>query len=158
MPKKTNFQTVLVSELALTGLTSHADAPRPLVLVVDDEHVIADTLAAILARNGISALVAYDGASALDMARLIPPDLLLSDVVMPGMSGVDLAIAILKTAPDCRIMMFSGQAATVDLLGAANYPGHDFTVLQKPIHPTDLLARIAETLETAPSQPLSIAM
>jgi CheY-like chemotaxis protein len=93
-------------------------------------------------------MAAYDGPSALEIARVIPPDLLLTDVVMPGMSGVDLAIAIRQMDPDCRIMMFSGQAATVDLLAAAGEENGDFAVLQKPVHPTELLARISERLKT----------
>lgn len=120
-----------------------ADAVRPVVLVVDDEPVIADTLAIILSRNGFAAFVAYDGRSALEMASVIPPDLLVSDVMMPGMTGIDLAIALVEKVKDCKILLFSGQASTMDLLAEARDAGYDFATLTKPIHPKELLARIA---------------
>ncbi|MGC1300697.1 MAG: response regulator [Alloacidobacterium sp.] len=148
MSSEMNFQTVPLTELASKGLTAQTDQPKPVVLVVDDETVIADTLVAILSQNRISAMTAYNGKSALEIARIVPPDLLLSDVVMPDMSGIDLAIAIRQAIPDCKVLLFSGQAATVDLLSSARDAGHDFTALEKPIHPTDLLARISEALHS----------
>src|ERR1700741_1309162 len=116
MSSEMNFQTVPLAELASRGITAQTNQPEPVVLVVDDEDVIADTLVAILTQNHISAMAAYNGKSALEIARIVPPDLLLTDVVMPGMSGIDLAIAIRQSIPDCKVMLFSGQAATVDLL------------------------------------------
>jgi DNA-binding response OmpR family regulator len=138
---------VPLAELFLKGITPQRDQPKPVVLVVDDERVIADTLTAILARNGIAAMAAYDGRTALEIARVIPPDLLLTDVVMPDMSGIDLAIAMKQAVPDCKILLFSGQAATVDLLAAERDAGRDFAIIAKPIHPTDLLARVSECLK-----------
>jgi DNA-binding response OmpR family regulator len=76
----------------------------------------------------------------------MPPELLISDVVLPGMSGIDLAIALKRIYPDCRIILFSGQEATSDLLASANSRGHHFSLLKKPIHPTELLARVTECL------------
>src|SRR5277367_2277582 len=114
MPRATNFPTISLAKLNLKDLTPETGAPKPVVLVVDDEAVIADTLAVILEQSGFMAMVAYDGRSALEMADLIPPDLLLTDVVMPGMSGVDLAITVRQTLPNCKILLFSGQSATVD--------------------------------------------
>jgi DNA-binding response OmpR family regulator len=63
-------------------------------------------------------------------------------VVMPGMSGIDLAVEIKDRFPACRVLLFSGQAATSDLLATARGRGHDFDVLPKPVHPKDLLARL----------------
>jgi DNA-binding response OmpR family regulator len=124
----------------------------PVVLIVDDERIIADTLSMILSRSGFAVLTAYDGQSALELARIIPPELLLTDVMMaPGMNGVELATAVAETVPDCKILLFSGQAATVDLLADARDTGHNFTLLTKPLHPTELLARIAAALEVRES-------
>jgi len=120
---------------------------RPSVLVVDDESAIADTLAEILSRNGYAALPAYDGSAALEIALLTPPELLIADVVLPGMDGVELAITIRRIFPDCKVLLFSGQASTTDLLAAARRDGHQFTLLSKPLHPIDLLARVAESLK-----------
>jgi len=128
-----------------TGVASRADRTRPIVMVVDDERVIANTLAVILNQQATS-MAFYDGKSALEAAHRIVPDLLLADVVMPGMSGVELAIAMKNVAPQCKVLLFSGQATTINLLADARAAGHNFTLLQKPIHPTDLLARISELL------------
>jgi DNA-binding response OmpR family regulator len=154
--RKLNFQTVPLAQLALKGVTRQTDPPKPVVLVVDDETLIADSLAAILRQNGFAAIAAYDGRSALEIARVDPPDLLLSDVAMPGMSGIDLAIAISQATPGCKVILFSGQATTVDLLSTARDAGHDFTTLAKPLHPTELLARISETLESRATKQESI--
>src|SRR5271154_2176338 len=143
MPGRLNFQTVPLAEIPKDVLLSK---PQPVVLIVDDERVIADTLAAILSCNGYAALTAYDGMSALETARVVPPQMVITDVYMPGMSGIDLAIAIRKGIPDCKVLLFSGQASTVDLLTATRNAGYDFAALTKPIHPTELLAHVSKCL------------
>jgi len=68
--------------------------------------------------------------------------LLISDVMMPEMSGIELALRIRESCPDCKVLLFSGQAATANLLEKARADGHDFELLSKPVHPSDLLAKI----------------
>jgi CheY-like chemotaxis protein len=114
----------------------------PRVFVVDDEHVIASTLAAILELQGYSARAFTSPLEALAAARSKAPDLLLSDVVMPGFSGIDLAIQMKAQYPECKILLFSGRASTQDLLEGARNQGHDFQLLQKPIHPSETLSRV----------------
>jgi CheY-like chemotaxis protein len=123
-------------------------AHQPCVLVVDDESAIADTIAKILCLSGYSAIAAYDGNSALETALLRPPALLITDVMLPGMNGIELAITIKRVYPDCKILLFSGQASTSDLLASAHRAGHRFTLLTKPVPPRDLLAMVAENLKT----------
>lgn len=127
------------------------DPYRPAVMVVDDESSIADTLAEILSRNGYRCVTAYDADSAIETALLRPPEMLITDVVLPGMNGIDLAIHIRRIFPDCKIILFSGQASTADLLAAAHRDGHQFVLISKPVHPTDLLARISENLKAGKS-------
>ena len=115
---------------------------RPKVLVVDDEQIIADTLAKILELNGYDASAVYTGTSAVDTARTTQPDLIISDVIMPDMNGIEAAIRIREFLPDCKILLFSGQAATADLLESARVKGHEFEILAKPVHPADLLAKL----------------
>jgi DNA-binding response OmpR family regulator len=122
------------------------------VLVVDDESAIADTLTEILSRSGYAAMAAYDGNDALESALLTPPELLITDVVLPGMSGIELAITVRRIFPDCKILLFSGQASTADLLTSAKRNGHHFTLLSKPVHPKDLLACVADSLKHRSSQ------
>jgi CheY-like chemotaxis protein len=148
MSPKVKFEVVPVAEVPKNDTVILPANGQPVVLIVDDEKVIADTLSMILSRSGFSTMAAYDGFTALELARSARPDLLISDVVMPGMTGVELAITVTQTIPGCKVLLFSGQAATVDLLEKARNAGHNFTTLTKPIHPTDMLNRINECLAT----------
>jgi CheY-like chemotaxis protein len=120
--------------------------PIPRVFVVDDEPVIASTLAAILQMNGFSAKFFTCPLEALTAARLKAPDLLISDVAMPGISGIDLAIQMRALYPTCKVLLFSGQAATLDLLEGARAQGHDFDLLLKPVPPTELLFEVGKII------------
>jgi DNA-binding NtrC family response regulator len=113
------------------------------IFVVDDEALIAQTLTLILRREGFAADFFTRPSTALAAAQTLPPDLLISDVVMPEFSGAELAIQIRLHHPSCQVLLFSGQAATADLLGDARARGFDFTLLQKPVHPSDLLRAIS---------------
>lgn len=115
---------------------------RMRVLVVDDEQLIADTLCAILNENGFHALAAYSGSQALDSARNLRPDVVLSDVLMPRMSGVELGIRLHGESPNIQVILFSGQAATSRLILEAEQLGHHFELFPKPIHPDELMARL----------------
>jgi CheY-like chemotaxis protein len=126
------------------GNESDLQNPAPRILVVDDEKVIADTIVQILNQNGFIAEPAYGGQEAIDKARLHCPELVLSDVLMPRVDGVEAAIAIRKLCPDTRIILFSGQAATVEILARARERGHTFELLPKPIHPTQLIKHLRE--------------
>lgn len=112
------------------------------VLVVDDEHIIANTLSIILNTSGFEALAVYSGEAALQVFGSFHPDVVISDVVLTGMSGIEVAIALRTQRPNCKILLFSGQAATADLLHYAREQGHQFEVLAKPVHPSDLLAKL----------------
>lgn len=115
---------------------------KPKVLVADDERVIADTLAIILNQSGFDATAVYSGEKAVEMAKSLQPDMLISDVIMTDLNGIDAAIKIRELLPTCKILLFSGQAATADLLDRARVQGHEFEILAKPVHPQDLLARL----------------
>jgi CheY-like chemotaxis protein len=114
------------------------------VLVLDDERVIANTLALILNRSGYEARAVYNAEAAIKTAGELLPDFLISDVIMDGMTGIDAAIRITQIVPQCRIILFSGQAATADLLERAEANGHRFELLMKPVHPRVLLKRLSE--------------
>ncbi len=121
------------------------------ILIVDDERRIADTSALILQGQGYETAAAYDGDSGLARCREFHPDLVLTDVVMPGMSGIEMAIAIRQEFPGCAILLISGQAATADMLESARQEGHRFELLAKPVHPTTLLQRVAQILKDSDS-------
>jgi len=146
MSPKFSFPVVPLTEVAKQDVVVLPIKDAPVVLIVDDERIIADTLSIILTRAGFVTMTAYNGASALRMANQISPALLISDVVMPGISGVELAIMLTQSIPDLKVLLFSGQASTVDLLEKARHGGYHFTALTKPVHPTDMLKRVAESL------------
>lgn len=125
---------------------------EPRVFVVDDQQVIASSLATILRHYGFNATSFTEPVEALKSARSEVPDLLISDVSMPQTSGIELAIQVQRSCPDCKVLLFSGQAATTDMLAAARAGGHQFELLLKPVHPKDLLKRIQEV--TRDTQPL----
>ena len=118
------------------------NSTKPKVLVADDERVIADTLAMILNQSGFEARAVYSGEKALEMAPDFRPNMLISDVIMADLNGIDAAIRIREVLPEIKILLFSGQAATADLLEKARAEGYEFEILAKPVHPQDLLSRL----------------
>jgi len=128
-------------------MTSETDFPHRKILerrilIADDERVIADTLAAILDQIGFSTRAVYSGESALEIADFFLPDLFISDVVMGGMTGIEAAVNVSIKLPDCKVLLFSGQAATVNLLKEAEKHGRTFEILAKPVHPKDLIEKL----------------
>jgi CheY-like chemotaxis protein len=120
----------------------HENRVKPKVLVVDDERVIADTLAMILNQSGFDARAVYSGEKAVEQASSFAPDMLITDVIMADLNGIDAAIMIRSILPNIKILLFSGQAATADLLEKARVKGYEFEILAKPVHPQDLLSRL----------------
>ncbi len=119
---------------------------QPKVLVADDEVLIADTLGLILRQSGYECRVVYSGGAALAQSRDFQPALLISDVIMPDMNGIDVAIAVRELVPSCEVLLLSGQAATADLMRKATAAGHCFDLLSKPIPPDELLRHVARRL------------
>lgn len=123
-------------------MTDASATLKPRVLVADDEQVIANTLAIILNQAGFEARAVYSGEKAVEALDSFQPNMLISDVIMTGMTGIQAAIATRNKLPNCKVLLFSGQAATADLLEEARAQGHEFEILAKPVHPTDLLAKL----------------
>jgi len=120
------------------------DRSRRKILVVDDQKLIADTIVQIFQDAGFEAVAAYDGWSALEIVGRLRPDLLLSDVLMPQMNGVQLAIAMRRNHPETKIVLFTGQAGISEILLEGKEKGYEFELLPKPIHPLKLIERIKE--------------
>jgi DNA-binding response OmpR family regulator len=122
--------------------TTKSERSRVRVLVVDDEQLIASTVAAILNIHGFEAEAAFSGEEALAIARRLDPDIVLSDVLMPRMTGVELGIQMRREFPNARIVLFSGQASTAELMRRAEEDGHRFELFAKPLHPEELIAKL----------------
>ena len=113
---------------------------RSKVCVVDDEVMITESLSLILDREGFDVAAFTNPLEAMEHMQADPPDLLISDIMMPQLSGIDLAIRTAESLPDCRILLVS--AAPEEVLHQARADGHDFRLLQKPLDPKDLLHEI----------------
>jgi CheY-like chemotaxis protein len=143
MSPKLRFEVVSIAEAARE--TSDFGKRRSTVLVVDDERVIADSLSIILRSKGLDVMTAYDGKGALGLVGPKMPDLLITDVSMPSMNGIELAMALLKRAPSCKVLLFSGNATLADLQ-PARQAGYDFSLLTKPVPPYEMLGYVADLL------------
>jgi CheY-like chemotaxis protein len=126
------------------SISKQSQPARPRVLVVDDERRITDTIAEILEGAGFQVLPAYDGWEALEAAARFRPDYLLSDVLMPRMNGVELAIAIQKMHPAAKILLFTGQAGISDILSKGQQQGLEYELIAKPLHPLKLIQILKE--------------
>jgi DNA-binding NtrC family response regulator len=115
------------------------------VLVVDDDLRIADTTAEVLEQAGFEVQAAYSGESALQAAARFRPDCLLSDVVMSGMNGVELAVAFQQAHPTSRVVLITGQAGISEVVDEAERQGLAFELLSKPIHPRKLIDELRKT-------------
>jgi len=121
----------------VTEHSGEQSAPRRRrVLVVDDERLITDTVVQILNIHGYDAFGAYSAKDALKLAESFLPDFLLSDVMMPGTNGIDLAVAVQEMLPAVQVLLFSGQAGTSQLIEDRDLP---FVLEAKPIHPNKLI-------------------
>lgn len=92
------------------------------IFVVDDESSRADTLAEVLRTSEYDVTVLYDTESALKQVDQCCPELIIVYVGMAGMNGLAMAVRIRKHHPDCRTVLFSGRATTMDILEGLQAP------------------------------------
>lgn len=119
---------------------------RCIAFVVDDEELIASTLEQILSNKGIDARSFVDPLDALKAANSVAPNLLLTDVMMPKMDGIELANQITQLHPDCKVLLSSGYFMTTEELGKPGSHGQQFAILPKPVRSDSLFAKIKELL------------
>jgi CheY-like chemotaxis protein len=115
---------------------------KPYVFVVDDDAIIATTLVAILQRNGYKARCFTQPTEALAAARRESPDVLISDVNMPVLTGIELAILMRAQYHLLQVLLLSGNPASLELTERARSRGYDLQLLLKPIKPPDLLLHL----------------
>ena len=162
------METSLVPLAAASGATSWSCFPKPetdpspgpkdsntsqgfsqllrklKIIVADDEPLVTFTLTEILADAGFEVVSVADGRAAVEQARTMKPDIVLTDVMMPELNGIEAAKRIREFLPEVRIVLLSGQAASGDLLKEAHDQGFDFEIVTKPIHPDALLTIIGK--------------
>ena|SRR5436190_12203127 len=112
------------------------------VLVVEDDPVILRLLEVNFELEGFGVLLAHDGAEGIEMARTHQPDVIVSDIMMPHTSGLEL-LAALKGDPDTKgipIILLSAKAQTSDLKVGLDAGADDYVT--KPFEPLDLVERV----------------
>lgn len=117
---------------------------KRLAYVVDDEETIATTLALILNRSGFEAVAFTVPLEALSAIAMRCPDFLITDVSMPTLNGIELGIQVKAIYPKCKVLLFSGAITTGPLLEGAGQRGFEFTILAKPVHPSELLMTLSQ--------------
>ena len=119
------------------------------IFVLDDQPLIADTIAKVLESRGYEAHARYTSADVLELATEIPPDLLIADVSLgPNqITGIDVAVYFQRFHPGCQAILISGNPASGELHQLARDKGHDFELLSKPINPEYMLEVVGSMLE-----------
>ncbi|MBS1873451.1 MAG: response regulator [Acidobacteria bacterium] len=120
------------------------------ILVVDDEPGIRGYVRSVLERSGYIVDEADDGAVAISKIRQAPPDLVITDLVMPEKEGLELISVLRRSYPSVRILAMSG-AAGGRFLPIAEHLGADGS-LPKPVGPAELLAKVRELLSPQPAR------
>jgi len=119
------------------------------ILVVDDDHLVADTLALIFEKNSFEAMATYSGEEALECLHRFSPDLLLCDITMPGMDGLKLVQQVSSQLPSCRIIVLTAFYSNVEpVRNQFEKLSRPVGLLMKPCQPVELL-REAKTLLTS---------
>lgn|SRR5512135_1916585 len=122
---------------------------KPLLMILDDDNAVRQTWTIIFRQQGYEVVPVDRGEAAIEAARANPPDLLLADIRLPDMTGIEAAQRVRAIAPHCRVLLISGDGESSEALDLARAQGVSFEVLPKPISPPDLIRRIAERLRAA---------
>jgi DNA-binding NtrC family response regulator len=118
------------------------------IFVVDDESIISQTLGMILRNAGYEARSFSEPDAALKAARGERPDLLLTDMVMPEMDGMELAMRMQELRPSCKVLVISGHLLSLPSAGRLHDEDRQhIDFLCKPVHPLKLLAKIEDVLD-----------
>ncbi len=119
------------------------------VLVVDDDPLVADTLCLIFQKRGYDCRASYSGSDALACAEHFPPELLLCDITMPGMDGIEVATSITGRVQGCCVLLLTGHYTNLNsarqCVRSLNVPNR---VMVKPVPPEELLQQVSSLLHT----------
>jgi len=131
-----------LTDSASPARSRKAKSKRPRILVVDDDSILAETLAAVLRLQAYQVQTAFSGKSAIQIASEFAPDTLIIDVMMPGMNGLEAASHIRTLLPGCKVFLITGRSSAADLVLKSHVLKDGFELLSKPIDPRELLTRL----------------
>jgi DNA-binding response OmpR family regulator len=124
---------------------SSRSTPSARILVVDDDALVRDMVAASLTRAGYRVVLASDGAAAIDRLSRETPDLILTDLFMPNRDGIELLRSGRLSRAGAPVIAMSGGYAGLDMLGASEALGAAASIA-KPFMPRELLALVRRVL------------
>jgi two-component system alkaline phosphatase synthesis response regulator PhoP len=128
--------------------------PAATVLVVDDEPNVVELVRSYLEREGYTVLVALDGATGVDLARTRAPDLIVLDLMLPGLDGIEVCRR-LRQFSDAYVLMLTAKAEEIDKIVGLSVGADDY--LTKPFSPRELVARVKALLRRPRAGPGSTA-
>lgn len=120
------------------------------VLIIEDDADAAEVLEAYLRRENYTVRIAADGITGLALAESWKPDLVLLDVMLPGLNGTEV-LARLRRSGDVPVIMVTAMGDTPDRIGALRYGADDYVV--KPYHPGEVVARVQAVLRRSAAPP-----
>ena len=126
---------------------------KPRILVVDDDASLAEMLTIALRNEGFDPFVVGDGSQALPAVRELRPDLVLLDLMLPGMNGIDVCRAV-RAESGVPIVMLTAKSDTVDVVLGLESGADDYMV--KPFKPKELVARIRARLRRTDDEPAEL--
>ena len=126
---------------------------KPRILVVDDDAALAEMLTIVLRGEGFEASVVGDGSRALGAVREFKPDLILLDLMLPGMNGIDVCRAV-RAESGVPIVMLTAKTDTVDVVLGLESGADDYVV--KPFKPKELVARVRARLRRTDTEPAEV--
>jgi DNA-binding response OmpR family regulator len=119
------------------------------ILIVDDDKKTVDLLRLYLTRDGHKVVTAYDGLAALNQAREQHPDLIVLDLMLPGMNGIEVC-RTLREESDVPVIMLTARATDEDKLQGLGIGADDYVT--KPFSPRELAARVLTVLRRLPGE------
>lgn len=142
-----------VSHRAIRGRSDTMAGMKPRILVVDDDAALAEMLTIVLKNEGFEPFVVGDGTQALTAVREVRPDLVLLDLMLPGMNGIDVC-RVLRADSGVPIVMLTAKSDTVDVVLGLESGADDYMV--KPFKPKELVARIRARLRRTEDDPAEL--
>ncbi|MDF7662674.1 response regulator [Erwiniaceae bacterium L1_54_6] len=124
--------------------------PEKRILIIEDDADAADVLGAYLRRENYDVHVADDGPSGLEMSQRLRPDLILLDVMLPGMNGTEILTAVRRKG-NTPVIMVTAMGDMPDKIGALRYGADDYVV--KPYNPGEVVARVQAVLRRVSREP-----
>jgi DNA-binding response OmpR family regulator len=139
-----------VTDLGAGQAVSGAGRPGRRVLVVDDEQPLARLIGSYLERGGFEVGLAFDGPAGVERARTLDPDVIVLDLGLPGVDGLEVC-RVVRTFSDCYVIMLTARSDEVDKLVGLSVGADDY--MTKPFSPRELVVRVHVMLRRPRAKP-----